>query len=173
MHPLASNVTLGALAASAVAATLAFGMSGADGWVRHAASTPRTMVAATTAYAQHVHPAAFETAPAANLAGSLPRAGDEGYWLNPATAELPTVLPSAVALGDRITIAGKTGVVRILEVIEIKALERGLLSMKSGPSLSVVTAKVVSGDGALIRFIIEDAIAAPAPPRQGTPNKVL
>jgi hypothetical protein len=168
MHPLASNVTLGALAASAVAATLAFGMSSADGWVRHAASTPRTVAAAAPTYAQNIHPAAFQTP-----AVSLPRAGDEGYWLNPTTAERPTVLPSAVALGDRITIAGKADVVRILEVIEIKALARGLLSTKSTPSLSVVTAKVVGGDGALTRFIIEDAIAAPATPLQPTANKAL
>jgi hypothetical protein len=168
MHPLASNVTLGALAVSAVAATLTFGMSGADGWVRHAASTPRTITTAAPAYAQNIHPAAFQT-PAA----SLPRAGDEGYWLNPTTAALPTVLPSAVALGDAITIAGKAGVVRILEVIEIKALERGLLSTKSTPSLSVVTAKVVSGDGAITRFIIVDAIAPPTTPLQPTANKAL
>ena len=49
-------------------------------------------------------------------------AGDEGYWLTRAEVESPTPFAKPLAIGDRITIAGRDGRERQLEVVDLKAL---------------------------------------------------
>ena len=102
--------------------------------------------------------------------------GDEGYWLTRAEVESPTPFAKPLAVGDRITIAGRDGRERQLEVMDLKAVggnaNRGIRS--GGMRLLLVTCRV-TGDGAdqaaaPVRFIIE---AEPAVPALPAPAKAL
>ena len=48
--------------------------------------------------------------------------GDEGYWLTRAEVESPAPFAKPLAVGDRITIAGRDGRERQLEVVDLKAV---------------------------------------------------
>ena len=102
--------------------------------------------------------------------------GDEGYWLTRAEVESPTPFAKPLAVGDRITIAGRDGRERQLEVVDLKAVGGNATRAihAGGMRLLLVTCRV-TGDGAdqaaaPVRFIIEAEPAAPALP---APAKAL
>ncbi len=107
-------------------------------------------------------------------------AGDEGYWLTRAEVESPGPFAKPVAIGDRITIAGRDGGERQLEVVDLKAIGGNLV--RTGTDhvrLLLVTCRVVGPAGgqpaeraeAPVRFIVE---AGPQPmPATPAPAKAL
>jgi hypothetical protein len=101
--------------------------------------------------------------------------GDEGYWLTRAEVESPSPFAKALAVGDRISISGRDGRQRELEVVDLKVVggpaARGVGAAL--PRLLLVTCRVSgeAGDGqAPVRFIVE---GAPADPRTPAPAKAL
>ena len=99
--------------------------------------------------------------------------GDEGYWLTRAEVESPTPFAKPLAIGDRITIAGRNGRERQLEVVDLKALggHHTRASQAMHPRLLLVTCRVTGeGTEAPVRFIIEAEPVAPAAP---APAKAL
>jgi len=128
----------------------------------HALDTPRPGMSFDTV-------AAKEPAPGA-------AAGDEGYWLTRAEVESPTPFAKPLAVGDRITIAGRDGRERHLEVVDLKAIGGSPVRTGSAahPRLLLVTCRV-AGEGAdrveaPVRFIVEADPAVPAVP---APAKAL
>ena len=102
--------------------------------------------------------------------------GDEGYWLTRAEVESPTPFAKPLAVGDRITIAGRDGRERHLEVVDLKAIGGSPVRTGSAahPRLLLVTCRV-AGEGAdrieaPVRFIVEADPAVPAVP---APAKAL
>jgi len=99
--------------------------------------------------------------------------GDEGYWLTRSEVESPTPFAKQLAVGDRISIAGRDGRERQLEVVDLKAIGGNAARplRTGGMRLLLVTCRVTSeavdrGD-APVRFVIEAepvhrALAAPA-----------
>ena len=94
-------------------------------------------------------------------------AGDEGYWLTRAEVESPTPFAKPLALGDRITIAGRDGRAHQLEIVDLKAVGSTIpVAAGSGhaqPRLLIVTCRTVSEAGGpvqgQVRFIVEaDAV---------------
>ena len=120
--------------------------------------------------------------------------GDEGYWLTRAEVESPTPFAKPLAVGDRITIAGREGRERQLEVVDLKALgghqaRPGQLEVADfkavgghqtratpaiNPRLVLVTCRVIGETAERaeppVRFIIE---AEPVTPVAPTPAKAL
>ena len=99
--------------------------------------------------------------------------GDEGYWLTRAEVESPTPFAKPLGIGDRITIAGRDGRERQLEVVDLKAI--GGHHVRATPAvhlrLLLVTCRVIGeGAEAPVRFIIE---AEPAEPAAPAPAKAL
>jgi len=122
----------------------------------------------------------FDTAAAKERAQAT-TAGDEGYWLTRAEVESPAPFAKPLAIGDRITIAGRDGRERQLEVVDLKAIGGNLV--RAGTEhvrLLLVTCRVVGQIGgqaadraaeAPVRFIIE---AGPSePPAAPAPAKAL
>lgn len=111
----------------------------------------------------------FETAASKDPAQAT-TAGDEGYWLTRAEVESPTPFAKPIAVGDRISIAGRDGHERHLEVVDLKAIG-GNVARAAGPAhprLLLVTCRIV-GEGAglaeaPVRFIVEAEPVAPATP---------
>ena len=103
-------------------------------------------------------------------------AGDEGYWLTRAEVESPTPFAKPLAIGDRITIAGRDGRERQLEVVDLKAIGGNHVraTPAAHPRLLLVTCRVtgeaVDRADAPVRFIVE---AEPAEPAAPTPAKAL
>lgn len=103
-------------------------------------------------------------------------AGDEGYWLTRAEVESPTPLAKPLAIGDNITITGRDGRERKLEVMHLKAI--GEPSARTGgvatpARLLLVTCRIVgatAGDNTPVRFIVEGEAAETAVP---APAKTL
>jgi hypothetical protein len=102
--------------------------------------------------------------------------GDEGYWLTRAEVESPTPFAKPLAIGDRITIAGRDGRERQLEVVDLKAIggHHARATPAVHPRLLLVTCRV-AGEGAErheapVRFIIE---AEAGVPTTATPAKAL
>jgi hypothetical protein len=116
--------------------------------------------------------------------------GDEGYWLTRAEVESPTPFAKPLAIGDRITIAGRDGRQRQLEVVDLKAVgghqaratqainavdgQQARTTQALNPRLLLVTCRVVgeTTDRAepTVRFIIEaEPVTSVAP----TPAKAL
>ncbi|MBX9590464.1 MAG: hypothetical protein K2X43_14245 [Hyphomonadaceae bacterium] len=88
--------------------------------------------------------------------------GDEGYWLTRAEVESPAPFGKRLAVGDRITISGRDGRVRTLEVIDLKAIGEPLTKAVTGAApmrLLLVTCRSVEASEpdaqAPVRFIIE------------------
>ena len=102
--------------------------------------------------------------------------GDEGYWLTRAEVESPTPFAKPLGIGDRITIAGRDGRERQLEVVDLKAI--GGSSARTGqaahPRLLLVTCRIAGETAAKaaapVRFIVEAEPAVPATP---APAKAL
>lgn len=81
--------------------------------------------------------------------------------------EGPFGLSRSLAVGDRITIAGRDGERRTLEVAEVQAFAGPSQPAASGAqaALMLVTCKVLGGEpGAVVRFVIEDAGSGPVRP---------
>jgi hypothetical protein len=103
--------------------------------------------------------------------------GDEGYWLTRSEVEGPTLLGKPVAIGDRITITGRDGRERKLEVVHLKAIGEPISKVGNGAAplrLLLVTCRIVEGTEAEsrtpVRFIVEGELAEPAVP---APAKAL
>ncbi|HJU31462.1 MAG TPA: hypothetical protein VJ740_08410 [Hyphomicrobiaceae bacterium] len=101
--------------------------------------------------------------------------GDEGFWLTRAEVESPTPFAKPLAVGDRITISGREGRERQLEVVDLRTVG-GNARGAGGTALRLllVTCRV-SGDGAdqanaPVRFIVE---AEPSAPVRPAPAKAL
>jgi hypothetical protein len=99
--------------------------------------------------------------------------GDEGYWLTRAEVESPAPFAKPLAVGDHITIAGRDGRERQLEVVDLKAV--GGNAARSGAMRLLLVTCRVTGEAAEradapVRFIIE---AEPAVPALRAPAKAL
>jgi len=116
----------------------------------------------------------FETATGKQSAQGA--VGDEGYWLTRAEVESPTPFAKPLAIGDRITIAGRDGRERRLEVVDLKAIggHHARATPTVHPRLLLVTCRIAAEGAerseAPVRFIIE---AEPAEPTAATPAKAL
>jgi len=114
----------------------------------------------------------FETAAAKAPAQGV-TVGDEGYWLTRAEVESPAPFAKPLAVGDRITIAGRDGRERQLEVVDLKAIGGNAVRVAGAAHmrLLLVTCRVTGeGADAPVRFIIE---AEPAAPSLSAPAKAL
>ena len=99
--------------------------------------------------------------------------GDEGYWLTRAEVESPTPFAKPLAIGDRITIAGRDGRERQLEVVDLKAIGGHHVRTTPAVHLRLCSSPAVSparAREAPVRFIIE---AEPAEPAAPAPAKAL
>ena len=85
--------------------------------------------------------------------------GDEGYWLTRAEVESSSPFAKPFAVGDHITISGRDGHERGLEVMDLKSIGGQL-------RLMLVTCRVTDtgGKGATVRFIIEAGPRLPLQP---------
>ena len=107
-----------------------------------------------------------------------PKVGDEGYWLTRAEVESPLPFAKQLAVGDRITIAGRDGRERTLEVVDVRSLGEPLTKAVAGANpmrLLLITSRVVGASeresDAQVRFIVEgDPPAAPAVQRTASPK---
>ena len=119
----------------------------------------------------------FEVAARAS-SHTKPQVGDEGYWLTRADVESPIPFAKQLAVGDRITIAGRDRRERILEVVDLRSLGEPLTKVVTGTSpmrLLLVTCRIVGATereaSAPVRFIIEGEPAeAPAVQRTAAPK---
>lgn len=85
--------------------------------------------------------------------------------------EVSSGLLKPVAVGDRISISGSSGLSQTLEVIDIREVDAGLAPVEkaTGPRLLLITSRDVKGTGSLVRFIIEaDGVQSPASQAQRT-----
>ncbi len=98
---------------------------------------------------------------------------DAGYWLTRSEVESPALFDRQLAVGDRITIAGRDGRERILEVVDLKVVGEPLVQAVAGAApmrLLLVTCHIVGSDGGQaakvpVRFIVEGEPSEPALPR--------
>ena len=94
--------------------------------------------------------------------------GDEGYWLTRAEVESPSPFAKPLAIGDRITIAGRDGLERRLEVVDLKAIGENPARGGAQLRLMLVTCRVTGAPAgaseATVRFIVEAEPAEPALP---------
>lgn len=112
----------------------------------------------------------FETVPSGRQRNA--QVGDEGYWLTRAEVQSPAPFDKRLAIGDRITIAGRDGRERSLEVADLKAIGASLIKVATGTAplrLLLVTCRIVDAtereSEVLVRFIIEgEAAESAAPP---------
>jgi len=88
--------------------------------------------------------------------------GDETYWRTRAEFDGPAPFDRRLAVGDRITIAGRDGRARNLEVVGLKAMSAPLLKIAVGaapvPLLLVICRVIDATDPQkqeLVRFMIE------------------
>jgi hypothetical protein len=101
----------------------------------------------------------------ATPAGPVDKAevGDEVYWLTRTSVTGPAAVDKGLAVGDRITIAGRDGRARTLEVVDLKTFVGAPLLKVAADSAPVrlvrVTARVADpaegGREELVRFFIE------------------
>jgi len=104
---------------------------------------------------------------------------DAGYWLTRSEVESPALFDRQLAVGDRITIAGRDGRERILQVVDLKVVGEPLVQAVAGAApmrLLLVTCHIVGGDGEQsakvpVRFIIEGEPSEPALPRPASAPK--
>jgi hypothetical protein len=106
--------------------------------------------------------------------------GDEGYWLTRAEVESPAPFAKRLAIGDRITISGRDGRERVLEVVDLKSIGEPLTKVVTGTTpmrLLLVTCRTVDGSErethAPVRFIIEGEPAEPPPVQPSVAPKTL
>jgi hypothetical protein len=117
----------------------------------------------------------FDTVAAKELAQRA-TVGDEGYWLTRAEVESPAPFAKPLAVGDRITIAGRDGRERQLEVVDLKAIGGKAVRVTGAAHMRLllvtcrVTGEAAEHADAPVRFIIE---AEPAVPALPAPAKAL
>ena len=106
--------------------------------------------------------------------------GDEGYWLTRAEVESPIPFAKQLAVGDRITISGRDGRQRVLEVVDLRSLGEPLTKAVAGASsmrLLLVTCRIVDEAGreasAPVRFIIEGEPAETPAVQRAASGKAL
>ena len=106
--------------------------------------------------------------------------GDEGYWLTRADVENPIPFGKQLSVGDRITIAGRDGRQRILEVVDLRSLGEPLTKAVTGAHpmrLLLVTCRIVDETnreaGAPVRFIIEGEPTETQPVQRAASGKAL
>jgi hypothetical protein len=109
----------------------------------------------------------FEPGPAAARVANA-EVGDEGYWLTAGGLDSEVLFDKRLAVGDRITIAGRDGRARTIEVIEIKPVGAPILKVAADPApvrLMRVTCRPLGAKGAekeeLVRFFVEVEDAKP------------
>jgi hypothetical protein len=97
-------------------------------------------------------------------------AADEGFWLTRADVESPAPFAKPLAVGDSITIAGRDGRERRLEVVDLKAVGSNPAPGRAPHSRLLLVTCRVAGEAAAadapVRFIVEAEAAetvAPAP----------
>ena len=122
-------------------------------------------------------PLPFEVSASGGLQ-QLNQVGDEGYWLTRGEVESPAPFAKGLAVGDRITIAGRDGRERVLEVIDLKAIGEPLAKAVTGPTpmrLLLVTCRAIDASEreAHVRFIIEREPTEPAPVQPSVAPKAL
>jgi hypothetical protein len=104
--------------------------------------------------------------------------GDEGYWLTRSDLESSAPFANPLLVGDKITISGRDGVERQLEVVDLRQIGGDQPTRTSnGPGvgrLLLVVCRVagtpVGDSGATVRFIVE---AVPVEPAIPAPAKAL
>lgn len=107
----------------------------------------------------------------------LTQAGDEGYWLARSEVESPAPFDKGLAVGDRISITGRDGRERNLEVVDLRLIGEPIVRTVEGAApirLLLVTCHIVGANGdrddkTPVRFIIEGD-TEPAPARTATPK---
>lgn len=104
--------------------------------------------------------------------------GDEGYWLTRAEVESPAPFAKQLTVGDRITISGRDGRERTLEVIDLKTIGEPLTKVVTGAApmrLLLVTCRIVNGGEAQapVRFVIEGDPAEPPAVQPSVAPKAL
>ena len=116
-----------------------------------------------------IHSALSQVAPATRKQAAAPAQLTEQQLLRPSStgtaAEGPLALARSLTVGDRITITGKDGERRTLEVADVRPLvEAGRAAADgTGANFVLVTCNVLgAGPGAVVRFVIEDTPSAPA-----------
>jgi hypothetical protein len=109
----------------------------------------------------------FELAAPNALPGEV---GDETYWLTRTLSQLPSLSHGRLAVGDRITVTGRNGRARDLEVVAITAVAAPLLKIAAGATpmpLLLVTCRVVDGaqpeSRELVHFMIEAEVPKTEP----------
>ena len=122
-------------------------------------------------------PLPFEVSASGGLQ-QLNQVGDEGYWLTRGEVESPAPFAKGLTVGDRITIAGRDGRERVLEVIDLKAIGEPLAKAVTGPTpmrLLLVTCRAIDASEreAHVRFIIEREPTEPAPVQPSVAPKAL
>ena len=120
------------------------------------------------------------TAPSRVSTRATSPVGDEGYWLTRAEVENPIPLGKQLSVGDRITIAGRDGRQRILEVVDLRSLGEPLTKAVTGAHpmrLLLVTCRIVDETnreaGAPVRFIIEGEPTETQPVQRAASGKAL
>jgi hypothetical protein len=125
------------------------------------------------ALAQKIHGFAF-TAPIGTQPPQRTLAGDEGFWLSRAEAELATPFIKTLAVGNRIKITSGDGRDHTLEVVDVRALGSNLTSITTAGSdhkFVLVTCKTGPEDGSrTVRFIVEDETMEAGSPVVKTPK---
>jgi hypothetical protein len=107
----------------------------------------------------------------------LTQSGDEGYWLTRSEVESPAPFDKGLAVGDRISITGRDGRARTLEVVDLRVIGEPIVRTMEGAAplrLLLVTCHIVNtgddrNDKTPVRFIIEGD-TQPTPPRPATPK---
>jgi hypothetical protein len=99
--------------------------------------------------------------------------GDEVYWLTRGADDGPAPFDKRLVVGDRITIAGRDGRARTLEVVDLKLIGAPIVRVAADAApvrLVRVTARVVGategGREELVRLFIEIEERKPAPLRE-------
>jgi hypothetical protein len=125
------------------------------------------------ALAQKVHFFAF-TAPIGTRPPDRALAGDEGFWLSRAEAELATPFIKTLTVGNRINISNGDGRDHTLEVVDVSALGSNLTSITTAGSdhkFVLITCRTGPEDGSrTVRFIVEDETMSAGSPVVKTPK---
>ncbi len=169
LRSAASKGRLALLAGGAAAALLTAGAWRADLMVSHGFNK---------AFGGLAVPAPLEPQRSAG-ASAATHERDAGFWLTREEVESPALFDRQLAVGDRITIAGRDGRERILQVVDLKVVGEPLVQAVAGAApmrLLLVTCHIVGGDGsqadkAPVRFIIEGEPSEPALPRPASAPK--
>lgn len=170
LRSAASKGRLALLAGVIAAALLTAGAWRADLMVSHGF---------TVAFGGQAVRAPLEPQRAAGASGATQQDRDTGFWLTRSEVESPALFDRQLAVGDRITIAGRDGRERILQVVDLKVIGEPLVRAVAGAApmrLLLVTCHIVGGDGEQaakvpVRFIIEGEPSEPAMPRPASAPK--